>query len=373
VSGCQPVRRNRQIGQDSPVPGAAGPRAARAPLAGLAVLAALGVLGGAGCEAPPPTVFDGPLPPRLVPVATYDGSGQAVHPDVVRVDAVPGGPFWLALTPYPQSDEKLENPCVYRSRDGLAWAEPAPGVNPVVPRPLFDHNSDPDLTWRDGEFRLLYLETQRREYRPDSASFHLLRWVRSADGVGWSEPETALRWDLDRDPLYLSPTLVQAPGGDRVYLVDGPGRRIVWFPWPVPAGDPAGRPEPGGTLETGLSGVRPWHLDVFPAPGGWVALLCARGPDATNNADVDLWLGASPDLERWAFRPEPLLTAGPALLDTEAVYRSTGLVAQGRLCVWFSARTVPGRWIIGATSFPDDAVRELLAAAGAAGMAQTPH
>jgi hypothetical protein len=335
----------------------------------LAVVALLGALGVGGCESPPPTVFDGPLPPRLIPFATYDGSGQAVHPDVVHVDAVPGGPFWLALTPYPLSDEKLENPSVYRSQDGFVWSEPAPGVNPVVPRPLFDHNSDPDLTWHDGTFRLVYLETQRREYRPDSSSFHLLRCVRSRDGVNWSEPETALRWDLDRDPLYLSPTLVQGPAGGRVYLVDGPGRRIVWFPWPL-SDD---RAEPAGTLDPGLPGVRPWHLDVFPVPGGWAALLCARGPEAADNTDVDLWLGASPDLERWAFRPEPLLAAGPALLDTKAVYRSTGLVAQGRLCVWFSARTVPGRWIIAATTFPDAVVRDLLLQSATAHAAQMPR
>jgi hypothetical protein len=75
---------------------------------------------------------------------------------------------------------------------------------------------------------------------------------------------------------------------------------------------------------------------------------------------VDLWIGASADLDRWVFRPEPLLEAGPSLFDTDAVYRSTGLLERGRLAVWFSARTVPGRWFIGVATFESSLVEDLL-------------
>jgi hypothetical protein len=263
----------------------------------------------------------------------------------------------MVLTPYPFSDEKFENPSIYSSQDGLEWREPAPGVNPIVPRPPFDHNCDPDLTYREGQFLLFYLETQRRKYRPDSLHFQDLRVATSRDGIEWSEAERLIRWDLDRDPLYLSPTVVEGPEGWRLYLVDAAGERIIW----LPSDDLSSFAGPGGVLETGIPGIRPWHLDIFSIDGGWVALLCARAPGA-ENADVDLWLGATRDLDRWIFREEPLLKGSSELLDTAVVYRSTGLLENGRLAIWFSGKTVPGRWFIGVTTFDEEIVRDLLPA-----------
>jgi hypothetical protein len=293
--------------------------------------------------------------PRVLSLRTYEGSGQAVHPDVVRG---PDGLLWMAVTPYPGAREKFENPSVYRSEDGLTWREPAPRVNPIVPRPRWDHNCDPDLLCTPDGFALLYLETQRRKFRPDSVNIQDLRVVRSADGRTWSEPATVAHWDLDRDPFYLSPCAVATPGGWRVFLVWPKGRTIRWFT----SEDLAALGEPSGTLETGLPLVRPWHLDVFAVDGGWVALLCARGPEARDNLDVDLWIGASPDLERWSFRPEPLLAGGDPSLGVEIVYRSTGLLEGSRLAVWWSGRTPSDRWVVGAASFDAALVRDLLAA-----------
>jgi hypothetical protein len=315
------------------------------------------LLGACGREEPVTTVFDAPVPPRMLALATYDGSAQAVHPDVVRVESDAEFPYWMAITPYPFSDEKMENPSIYRSRDGLVWEEPLPRLNPIVPRPPFDHNSDPDLTHRDGMFLLYWLETQRREYRPDSLHFQRLRLAASEDGTTWKGTSPAIEWDLAREPLYLSPALVQGPDGARLYVVDSAAREIVWLPalGLKTFGEPAGR------LDPGVDGLSPWHVDVFPAAGGFVALVCGSSPDVPG--DFALWLGASADLDAWAFRPEPLLAPGPGLLDTDAVYRSTGLVDRGRLAVWFSARTTAGRWFLGVANWDDGVVRSLLGTA----------
>ncbi len=345
-----------RIGRSS---GSLEPRRRRA--AGAAAsLAAASLLAAAACERAPGTVFDEDIVPRRLTLRTYEGSGQVVHPDVVAAPDLPGGPFWLAVTPYPNSREKFENPSIYRSRDGLVWEEPKAALNPIVPRPPFGHNCDPDLVRDRGRFTLLYLETQREEFRPDSSSFQKLLRVTSADGVEWSPPATLLHWDLDRDPFYLSPCLVRVDDAWRLYLVEPKERRIVW----MPSTDGAAFGPPGGELATGLPGVRPWHLDVFEVPGGWVALLCARGPNAASNSDVDLWIGASVDLERWAFEDSPLLAASPALLDTEDVYRSTGLVRDGRLAVWFSAKDRGGVWFLGVATYDARRVTALLDRSG---------
>jgi hypothetical protein len=293
----------------------------------------------------------------MLALETYDGSGQVVHPDVIRLDPSSDFPFWMAATPYPFSDEKVENPSIWRSRDGLHWEEPATRVNPIVPRPPFDHNSDPDLTHRNGAFLVYYLETQRREYRPDSLHFQRLRIAVSEDGSTWKGTSPAVEWNLDEEPFFVSPVLVEAPDGDRLYLVDSEAREILW----LPATNLKTFGEAAGRLDLGLEGVSPWHLDLFPAAGGWIALVCASSPDI--DGEFALWIGASPDLQAWAFQPEPLLQPGPELLDTDAIYRSSGLVAEGRLAVWFSARTNEGRWFLGVQTWGDEIVRSLMKAA----------
>src|SRR5690625_4256142 len=60
-----------------------------------------------------------PLP---IPINTYDGSGQATHPDVLYFENGWGGyKYWMAYTPYPFSDDSLENTSITYSNDGVNW------------------------------------------------------------------------------------------------------------------------------------------------------------------------------------------------------------------------------------------------------------
>lgn len=350
------------------------PRLKRSAWLGVLVLAGSTL----GCDRGPQTVFESTFEPRILSLRTYEGSGQVVHPDVIRVPAggigeggsnagvAPGesaasrvtwGPYWMAITPYPFSREKFENPSIYWSADGFDWVEPRPALNPIVPRPRFDHNCDPDLVFEDGSFVLTYLETQRDEFRPDSTGIQKLQVVRSPDGITWKPPETFVEWDLRRDPLYLSPCLVRGPEGWRTYLVWPKEKKIVWLPTPQLAS--VGPPQ--GELVLGLPGHRPWHLDIFPARDGHIALLCSRGPNATSNSDVDLWIGASRDLETWSFREEPLLKASPEFFDTEDIYRSTGLEEGGQIVIWFSAKTHADTWFLGVMKCPSALIDDLFA------------
>lgn len=327
---------------------------------------ALATIGLSACGPGRETAFTLPAP-RTLPIATYEGSGQVVHPDVVRWPAR-GGDLWMAVTPYPDSREKWENPSIYRSTDGLTWREPAERVNPIVSRPRFDHNCDPDLVVYGDSLRLFYLKTQRAAFRPDSANFQELRVCESGDGKRWSEPQTVVRWELDHDPFYLSPCVVAAPGGWRLFLVWPKGQSIHWLSSP----DLRTFGAPEGTLQTRLAGVRPWHLDVFAVEGGFVALLCARGPTARNEQDVDVWIGASPDLERWSFRPEPFLVGGDPALGVEIVYRSTGRLEGDRLAIWYSGRAKGGKWLVGAASYDAAFVKDLLVEAAESPMPSVP-
>src|ERR1700750_1662651 len=57
------------------------------------------------------SVFD--VEPAVMSGPTYDGSGQAVHPDIVAFDAPwHGARYWMTMTPYPKSNQHLENPSI---------------------------------------------------------------------------------------------------------------------------------------------------------------------------------------------------------------------------------------------------------------------
>ena len=96
---------------------------------------------------------------------TYDGSGQAVHPDIVGPEQT-GGVYLMAFTPYPFTNDRFENPSVVISDDGLRFREERRGLNPLAPTPGTDHNDDPDILCAEGHYDLVYLETRR----PDSGT-----------------------------------------------------------------------------------------------------------------------------------------------------------------------------------------------------------
>ena len=82
-----------------------------------------------------------------LPLVTYDGSGQAVHPDFVRLPASWGGdPFRLVATPYPGGDQTYENPSLFTGSTGTSWVVPD-GIQNPLERPLSGYYSDPDVLY----------------------------------------------------------------------------------------------------------------------------------------------------------------------------------------------------------------------------------
>src|SRR5256714_5140788 len=80
---------------------------------------------------------------HLLALETFDGSGQAVHPDAAITPSVWGGSdAELFATPYPNGDASKENPSLYTKRSALDWFVP-PGVMNPIARPEAGYLSDP--------------------------------------------------------------------------------------------------------------------------------------------------------------------------------------------------------------------------------------
>jgi hypothetical protein len=251
-------------------------------------------------------------------IPTYEGSGQAVHPDVAMRSGAGHLPLLLAFTPYPFGDAAAENPSLIESANARHWRVPAGVVNPVV-RPEAGHLSDPDLVIDpvDGRTHLYYREV--------SGGRNRIRHLTSSDGVDWQGDAMVL--DLPSHAA-VSPAITRS------------GHDNQWSMWTVNAGA-AGCSARSTTIElrrsangeawgapitTNLAqpGQVIWHLDVqWVAARGEYWALYNSYPVGSTCVTRALFLARSTDGVHWDTPSAPLLVAGEAPAMHDVVYRST--------------------------------------------------
>jgi len=198
--------------------------------------------------------------PTRLNVPTYDGSGQVVHPSVVYSPAaISGFKWWMAMTPYPNSNDQKEDPSILASNDGIEWVVPAGVTNPLVPTPpgASDHNSDCDLLLVE----LDGVKTFWMFYR-DTVSLNDTIWkITSTDGIVWNSPVSM--WVGASQGRTLSPTVFLANSKFVAMTVELPGsilsRRVS------DDGDAWGSSLPV-TLNNVPAGKHPWHVSARKDP-----------------------------------------------------------------------------------------------------------
>jgi hypothetical protein len=266
-----------------------------------------------------------------LPMITYEGSGQIVHPDFVRLP-VPwsGDPLRLAATPYPSGRAYHENPSLYSGSTETIWNVPSGVVNPLVHSDA-GYLSDPDMVYDPDapELRLYY----RRVTNENEI------WlIRSTDGVLWSAPVLVVHAP---NHVIISPSIVRR----------GPGE---WLMWSVNGGA-MGCEGPSTSVELrrsadGVSWSDPeqvtlddpdgfaWHIEVewIPSRSEYWALYPAKRP-GTCTTDR-LRFATSADGLRWQSYPSAVLNRGASAELADIVYRSSFDYddASGIVTLWYS-------------------------------------
>jgi hypothetical protein len=263
-------------------------------------------------------------------VSTPDGSNQAVHPDVVdTVDGFAGWRYWMACTPYPFGDDRLENPVVRVSRDGIAWELPEGAPDPLLDAPQDSqrHWSDTDLTLRDGRLHLVFRGCERGSRESEFLA------IVSEDGRHWSAPRTV--WSGTDG---VSPALLADDAGWWMWHIRCSPRHPE-----VPAGLVVHRGRSLGAWDEqferalDIPGHTPWHLDVQRTPDGFEALVAAY-PSSTNPSRCSLFHLVSTDgLGFVLSQPGPVVRPSWRRWNNRMVYRSTFVrQADGRYRIWYS-------------------------------------
>jgi predicted GH43/DUF377 family glycosyl hydrolase len=277
-------------------------------------------------------------------LATYEGSGQCVHPDVIGIArAFYGRELLMVMEPYPYGNDYFENPSLLVSDDGLHWFLPEALLNPVVdpPRRRGAWNSDGDLLIdRDHRLVLYY------RYNSGRGETTLLRKTTS-DGLHWSQAENI--FTVPVSGTFASPALVHVGARYHMYYVDTLEQRVK-----LAISQDGTRWEGNRTL---FSFEHAWHVDATQS-GDCVYILL--------NDKKSLFLLKSADQRMWSildggeWRPysylgggfQPILGPSEGSWDDGLIYRSTLLVENDVLRLWYGAKSTDNVWQVGYVDGP---------------------
>ena len=283
--------------------------------------------------------------PAPLATPTYDGSGQATHPDVVHF---PGGwhgfRYWMSDTPYPGGNDRLENPSIVASNDGLHWSVPPGAANPLVPAPPCDHNNDPDMLYNAAtdELWMYYLDTRRaarcgaHQTQP-YYNHNYLKLIKSTDGVHWTAPVVVINWSLATEPLYVSPTILKQGSTFYFWAVNSTTKTVR-------TAQSTNGLSFGSSQAVNLS-YQAWHFDVEYLPDRneyWMFLDFPATPGGI------IRFARSTDRVNWTTYPNPALTFSANGWD-QSLYRSSFTFdpVSNKIRLWYSAHNASNVWRIG--------------------------
>jgi len=271
---------------------------------------------------------------------------ELVHPSVFhREGGWNGFPWWMAVTPYPDSAAGDENPSIYCSLDGLSWRTPAGVTNPLVRRPREPrrYNSDPELAAGPDGSLLLFYRVAGGD-RNDT-----LYLISSKDGVKWSAPAKVLDVPLEEE-RQLSPAVVFDGSLWVMYYVDASS-----YPYVVRRRT-AAQPRGPWSPPSAVRGVEPpaermlWHLDAF-RDGDATLLLLDTTAEYRTREGGQLFLAVSGDGVTFRRGARPVLEGSNGW--DQSIYRSCCLPIEraGKKVygLWYSAWGPDLGWRLGYT------------------------
>jgi hypothetical protein len=300
------------------------------PVVGLWLLASV-VVAVSCSDASSPRKVPPPVDLHVLTLETFDGSGQAVHPDAAVTPLTWGpDPTQLFVTPYPEGDATKEDPSLFTGRSFVDWMVP-PGVTNPIARPVTGYLSDPDEVFNP-ETNELWL------YYRSVTSENEIFLIRGSGPTSWTPPTLVAR---GINHTIVSPTVVRRGAGD-------------WLMWSVNSG-PSGCTSNATTVElrrsndgvnwsdpatTDLSETNAfaWHIDVewIPSKHEFWAIYNVKVPGSCTTAA--LHFARSADGVHWVTAPGPVLVRGAILAFADIVYRASLLYdeASDNLTLWYS-------------------------------------
>lgn len=296
---------------------------------------------------------------------TYDGSNQAIHPSIIdfkteeHIDKWNGYRYWMAMTPFPNSNDAFENPSILVSNNGIDWLVLPSFKNPLDKKPgsyyskPHNYNSDTELIY-DPDINSLILYW--REYLVGLSE---KIWCITITSNLKVEPKLLCidEKGLDGDGISVSPT-VWRKSAKEWYMWTANGSSLINLYTSKDGKTWSKRQRCNSPWLTWNGGYIPWHLEARPnfreqriefLINGWskqdskagMVLFYAEVPmDEVSNFSMplsSLIMAKSPN-DNW---------------DSKLIYRTTFTIEVGQTAynyrVWYTGLSKSGAWHIGYT------------------------
>ncbi|PID26872.1 MAG: hypothetical protein CR982_08080 [Candidatus Cloacimonadota bacterium] len=265
---------------------------------------------------------------EILDIKTYDGSGQAVHPDIFTED----NKIYLAFTPFKYSDNKLENPSLLISSNGEDFHGIEGLSNPIVP-PLSGkgYNNDPDIFKKGDKYCIIYNETYIGNYQ-------LLNLLESKDLVNWSK-STIDTINLKLENIKVSPAFAK---NDSLFLFEVEASEKNRVVYRNIKNSFSLSPYSEAIFNRDLD-FEPWHIDVIEGSSYHYMIISGISIDFNYQ---DLYIARSEDLKHWEIASNPILEANCLMDNSRKLYRSSGYFEKGSLHLYISLETYDNEWLI---------------------------
>lgn len=261
-----------------------------------------------------------------------DKYNQGYHPKVLNFkEKWNGYKYWMVFSPYPNGNDKYENPILVASNDLINWKAPKGLKNPIEDTPEdYEHNlvynSDPHILYNKDENTLeLYFR-----YVNDVKDQVILYKKTSKNGVDWSE-KTIVFSEKRTQKDYISPAIIYEDGTYKLWFVDK-DRSLKYIEskdginWTA---------EKTITLYYPQANLTTWHIDVIKTEKGYELLSVAYKNWKDRNA-MNLYYFNSTDNETYS---QGIIILRPSLIswDNRGIYRSSFIYEDGTYYLFYSA------------------------------------
>lgn len=296
--------------------------------------------------------------PSYLSTPTYDGSGQAVEPQVLYIPKGWNGyQYWMTAAPYAGANDNLENASIWASNDlpgaSQHWIVP-PGVsNPVIGvPPLETANADQSLFLDSDGTMYLYYDQRKGHLQTEHVISSKDGWMTKTAPKPVTVSDTRLRAAL------VSTLLADPQTGKyamwRTYLTSHPiTAQFVRMSLDSPTGPVR------STVRCRVTGIPQgqeiWEQNMVAAPNGQIYALVTLANYGTNGTGTSLhFMSSSDEGYTWTLDPRPAIPLGaPGSWDDRQIYRgciqptaATLAGTDNHYDIWYSAANQPLVWHI---------------------------
>lgn len=276
-------------------------------------------------------------------------SGQTTHPDVVYLEkGWNGHKYWMAHTPYHDTNEDLENPSVSYSDDGINFKTYKGAKNPIDD-PKFGlvderaHMSDTDLLIKpDGTMEVYYRYRDRAKGKGET-----IYRKTSKDAINWTDREIVMEGFNDAGVNLLSPALIYENNSYKMWWVEN---TTVYTSTSKTALNGTWSPKQKVNLKFAGKQMNPWHLDVFKDNGKYYILLNVNETDVKSQRL--LTIGESNDGLNFN-NIKTIMKPTVSNWDNRDIYRGSIVNVNGTYKLYYSAMGKDRRWFVGLSESND--------------------